>query len=61
MAHGFPAIQDALDHGLRPSLSSDHSATVSQDMFGIMRTAFNLQRLMILQRRRRSEANLPPL
>ena len=61
MAHGFPAIQDALDHGLRPSLSSDHSATVAQDMFGIMRTAFNLQRLMILQRRRRSEQNLPPL
>jgi 5-methylthioadenosine/S-adenosylhomocysteine deaminase len=61
MAHGFPAIQDALDHGLRPSLSSDHSATVAQDMFGIMRTAFNLQRLMTLQRRRRSEQNLPPL
>ncbi len=61
MAHGFPAIQDALDHGLRPSLSSDHSATVAQDMFGIMRTAFNLQRLMILQRKRRGEQNLPPL
>ena len=38
MAHGFPAIQEALDHGLRPSLSSDHSATVAQDMFGMMRT-----------------------
>jgi cytosine/adenosine deaminase-related metal-dependent hydrolase len=61
MAHGMPAIQEALDHGLRPSLSSDHSATVAQDMFGIMRTAFNLQRLFILQRVRRGEQNLPAL
>jgi len=61
MGHGMPAIQEALDHGLRPSLSSDHSATVAQDMFGIMRTAFNLQRLFVLQRARRNEQNLPPL
>jgi 5-methylthioadenosine/S-adenosylhomocysteine deaminase len=61
MAHGMPAIQDALDHGMRPSFSSDHDATVAQDMFGIMRTTFNLQRLFILQRRRNGEANPPPL
>jgi 5-methylthioadenosine/S-adenosylhomocysteine deaminase len=61
MAHGMPAIQDALDHGMRPSLSSDHSATVAQDMFGMMRTTFNLQRLFILQRKRNGEQNLPPL
>jgi cytosine/adenosine deaminase-related metal-dependent hydrolase len=61
MAHGMPSIQDALDHGMRCSLSSDHSATVAQDMFGIMRTAFNLQRLFILQRKRNGEQNLPPL
>ena len=61
MAHGFPAIQDALDHGMRPSLSSDHDATVGQDMFGMMRTAFNFQRLGILQRKRNGEQNLPPL
>ncbi|MDE2475560.1 MAG: amidohydrolase family protein [Alphaproteobacteria bacterium] len=61
MGHGYPAIQDCLDHGLRPSLSSDHSATVAQDMFGIMRTAFDLQRLAILQRAMRKEQNLPPL
>ncbi len=61
MAHGMPSIQDALDHGLRPSLSSDHAATVGQDMFGMMRTAFNLQRLFILQRRRNGEQNPPPL
>jgi 5-methylthioadenosine/S-adenosylhomocysteine deaminase len=61
MAHGMPSIQDALDHGLRPSLSSDHAATVGQDMFGMMRTAFNLQRLFVLQRRRNGEQNTPPL
>jgi 5-methylthioadenosine/S-adenosylhomocysteine deaminase len=61
MGHGMPAIQEALDHGMRPSLSSDHSATVAQDMFGIMRAAFNLQRLFVLQRARVGEKNLPPL
>jgi cytosine/adenosine deaminase-related metal-dependent hydrolase len=61
MGHGFPAIQDALDHGVRPSLSTDHSATVAQDMFGVMRAAFSFQRLNILQRRMRNEQNIPPL
>lgn len=61
MAHGMPSIQDALDHGLRPSLSCDHAATVGQDMFGMMRTAFYLQRLFVLQRRRNGELNTPPL
>jgi 5-methylthioadenosine/S-adenosylhomocysteine deaminase len=61
MAHGYPAIQDALDHGMRPSLSCDHAATVASDMFGIMRTTFNLQRLAILQRVRKGEQNLPKL
>ena len=61
MGHGFPAIQEAIDHGVRPSLSSDHSATVAQDMFGVMRPAFSLQRLFILQRRMRNEPNVPPL
>jgi 5-methylthioadenosine/S-adenosylhomocysteine deaminase len=61
MAHGMPSIQDALDHGLRPSLSCDHAATVGQDMFGMMRTTFYLQRLFVLQRRRNGEQNTPPL
>ena len=61
MGHGFPAMQDALDHAIRPSLSSDHSATVAQDMFGVMRSAFAFQRLNILQRRMRNEPNVPPL
>ena len=61
MAHGMPATQDALDRGIRPSLSSDHGTTVAQDFFSLMRTTFNLQRLRILQRRREGEQNTPPL
>ena len=61
MAHGMPSIQEALDHGMRPSLSSDHAATVGQDMFGMMRTVFDLQRLFILQRQRNGEQITPPL
>ncbi len=61
MGHGMPAIQDAIDHGIRPSLSSDVDVTMAQDPFTIMRAAFTLQRLMVLQRRRAGEANLPRL
>jgi cytosine/adenosine deaminase-related metal-dependent hydrolase len=61
MGHGRPAIQDALDHGVRPSLSSDVDATMAQDPFTNMRGAFTLQRLDLLQRKRNGEENLPPL
>ena len=61
MGHGMPAIQDALDHGLRPSLSSDHGVTIAQDFFTVMRSTFTLQRLLLLQRARKGEQNLPPL
>jgi 5-methylthioadenosine/S-adenosylhomocysteine deaminase len=61
MAHGMPATQEALDRGIRPSLSSDHGTTVAQDMFSVMRSAFNLQRLHILQRKRNNEQSLPAL
>ena len=61
MGHGLPAIQEALDHGFRPSLSSDHGVAIAQDFFGIMRSTYTLQRLLIQQRARRGEQNLPPL
>ena len=61
MGHGMPGIQDALDHGMRPSLSSDVDVTMAQDPFTVMRSAFTLQRLLVLQRARKSEPNLPPL
>ncbi|MEA2905457.1 MAG: 5-methylthioadenosine/S-adenosylhomocysteine deaminase [Alphaproteobacteria bacterium] len=61
MGHGTPTIQDALEHGFRPSLSSDHGVTITQDFFTLMRTTFAYQRLQILQRKRGGEQNLPPL
>jgi cytosine/adenosine deaminase-related metal-dependent hydrolase len=61
MGHGMPAIQDAIDHGVRPSLSSDVDVTMAQDPFTIMRTTFTLQRLMVLQRTRNGELRPPAL
>lgn len=61
MGHGTPAIQEALDHKFRPSLSSDHGVTMTQDMFTLMRTTFMFQRMQLLQRARKGEQNLPPL
>ncbi len=61
MWHGMPGIQDALDHGIRPSLSSDVDATMAQDPFSIMRTTLTLQRALVFQRERKGEKNLPPL
>jgi len=61
MGHGMPAIQDAIDHGVRPSLSSDVDVTMAQDPFTIMRATFTLQRLLALQRSRNGELNVPRL
>jgi 5-methylthioadenosine/S-adenosylhomocysteine deaminase len=59
MGQGLPAIQQALDHGVRPSLSSDHGATLAQDFFTVMRSTFTLQRLQLFQRAFNGEQNLP--
>jgi cytosine/adenosine deaminase-related metal-dependent hydrolase len=61
MGHGTPAIQDALDNGVRPSLSSDHAVTLSSDFFTLMRATAVAQRYFVLQRGRGGEQNLPPL
>jgi len=61
MGHGMPAIQDALDHGLRPSLSSDHSVAIAPDFFTVMRTVFTFQRMQIFARARSGTQDLPPL
>jgi 5-methylthioadenosine/S-adenosylhomocysteine deaminase len=61
MGHGMPMIQEALDHGLRPSLSSDHGCTIAQDAFTLMRSTSTFQRMQILQRVRNGAQNLPPL
>jgi 5-methylthioadenosine/S-adenosylhomocysteine deaminase len=61
MGHGMPAIQQALDFGFRPSLSSDHSVEIAPDLFGIMRQVFTAQRLLVFTRRRNGETSPPPL
>jgi cytosine/adenosine deaminase-related metal-dependent hydrolase len=60
MGQGLPAIQEALDHGVRPSLSSDHGATVAQDPFSMMRATFTFQHYQLFRRQFSGEQNLPP-
>lgn len=61
MRHGMPPIQETLDHGLRPSLSSDVDTNMAQDPFTLMRSAFTLQRVLLNERALQGEENLPPL
>ena len=50
MRHGMPPFQQALDHGIRPSLSVDVECNMTSDMFTIMRSAFTLQRALVNER-----------
>jgi cytosine/adenosine deaminase-related metal-dependent hydrolase len=61
MGHGVPAIQQALDHGIRPSLSTDVETEMPGDFFTQMRSVFTLQRMLLLARQRAGEANLPKM
>jgi 5-methylthioadenosine/S-adenosylhomocysteine deaminase len=61
MGHGTPAIQEALDHGLRPSLSSDLGVAIAQDMFSVMRSTFTFQRMQVFARRRSGDPSPPAL
>ena len=61
MRHGAPPIQQALDFGIVPSLSSDVETTMTSDMFSIMRSAFTLQRAQVNERALKGEKDLPPL
>jgi 5-methylthioadenosine/S-adenosylhomocysteine deaminase len=61
MRHGMPPLQQALDHGIRPSLSVDVECNMAADMFTIMRTAFTLQRAMVNERGISGEKNVPRL
>ena len=40
MGHGVPPFQEALDHDIRPSFSSDVETVLAADMFTMMRSAF---------------------
>jgi 5-methylthioadenosine/S-adenosylhomocysteine deaminase len=44
LSEGVPALQGALDHGMRPGLSVDNETSYSTDMFTEMRVAFFFQR-----------------
>jgi 5-methylthioadenosine/S-adenosylhomocysteine deaminase len=44
MAHGWPPVLKALEHGLRPSLSVDVVTTVPGDLFTQIRAAFGAER-----------------
>ncbi len=61
MGHGMPGIQEALDNGIRPSLSSDVDVTFAQDPFTVMRSTIALQRLLALQRGQKDLRNQPRL
>src|SRR5437667_1473670 len=57
--HGMPAFQEALDHRVRPSLSTDVDVVMTTDFFTVMRAAFTLQRFLINERESKGEKNLP--
>ena len=61
MGHGVPPIQQALDHGIRPSLSTDVETEIPGEFFTQMRTVFTLQRMLQLARERAGEKNVPKL
>jgi cytosine/adenosine deaminase-related metal-dependent hydrolase len=48
MGHGIPPIQQALDHGLRPSLSVDVETEMPGEFFTQMRAVLTLQRMLAL-------------
>lgn len=55
----IPAIQRALDAGIRPSLSVDVEVVLGADMFTQMRTLLNIQRMMTFNRRYRGDVDFP--
>jgi 5-methylthioadenosine/S-adenosylhomocysteine deaminase len=61
MGHGIPAIQNVLDVGLQPSLSSDHAVTLSSDMFSMMRMTGVVQRYGVYEREKTDRQNAPKL
>jgi 5-methylthioadenosine/S-adenosylhomocysteine deaminase len=59
MGHGLPAVQAALDHGIRPSLSVDVETTEPGDFFTTIRLTLYLQRMLLNDRALEGEKNLP--
>jgi 5-methylthioadenosine/S-adenosylhomocysteine deaminase len=61
MSHGVPPFQEALDHGIRPSLSVDVETEMPGELFTQMRTAFGLQRMLALEKQRLGQTPVPAL
>jgi imidazolonepropionase-like amidohydrolase len=61
MGHGIPPIQEAINHGIRPSISTDVETQMPADLFTQMRSVFTLQRMLALARERAGEPNPPRL
>jgi cytosine/adenosine deaminase-related metal-dependent hydrolase len=61
MGHGIPPIQQALDHGITPSLSVDVETQMPGDLFTQMRAVFTLQRMLALNQPRAKEVPQPKL
>jgi cytosine/adenosine deaminase-related metal-dependent hydrolase len=61
MRHGMPPIQQALNHGILPSLSPDVDTNMTTDPFSLMRGAYCLQRALAndLAFRESNPGNLP--
>lgn len=55
MRHGSPPLQQALDLGIQPSLSTDVECTMTADMFTQMRSAITLQRMLANEKALRGE------
>jgi cytosine/adenosine deaminase-related metal-dependent hydrolase len=55
MRHGNPPLQQALDLGMQPSLSTDVECTMTADMFTQMRSAITLQRMIANEKALRGE------
>jgi cytosine/adenosine deaminase-related metal-dependent hydrolase len=55
MRHGNPPLQQALDLGFQPSLSTDVECTMTADMFTQMRSAITLQRMLANDKALRGE------
>jgi 5-methylthioadenosine/S-adenosylhomocysteine deaminase len=61
MQQGYPPLQQALDHGIQPSLSVDVECSMTADLFTVMRAAFISQRARVNERFIKGEQNVPAL
>ncbi len=59
LGEGFPALQKALDHGMKPGFSVDNETSYGTDMFMEMRVAFHIQRAVATSRKLAGDANPP--